>query len=112
MDDKWKIEYYKTKSKKSPVEEFILNLDVKTQNKIVDALALLKEFGVTLSLPHVKKVTETSLWELRIIGKNNIRFFYIARTEKTFLILHGFQKKKQKTDKREIKVALERLADY
>ena len=112
MDDKWKIEYYKTKSKKSPVEEFILNLDVKTQNKIVDALALLKEFGVTLNLPHVKKVTETSLWELRIIGKNNIRFFYIARTEKTFLILHGFQKKKQKTDKREIKVALERLADY
>ncbi len=112
MDQKWKIEYYKTNSNKSPVEEFILDLDVKAQNKIVDMLTLLKEFGVTLSLPHVKKVIGTSLWELRIVGKDNIRFFYITQTGKTFLLLHGFQKKKQKTDKREIKIALERLADY
>lgn len=112
MDEKWKIEYYKTASGKSPVEEFIFSLDIKTQNKIVDMLTLLKEFGITLSLPHIKKVAGTSLWELRILGSNNIRFFYIAQTGKTFLLLHGFQKKKQKTDKKEIDTALKRLVEH
>ena len=112
MDEGWKIEYYKTVSKRSPVEEFILELDVNTQNKIVDVLILLKEFGITLGLPHVKKVAGTSLWELRILGSDNIRFFYISRTGKTFLVLHGFQKKKQKTDKKEILLALKRLTEY
>ncbi|OGE25114.1 hypothetical protein A3C26_02140 [Candidatus Daviesbacteria bacterium RIFCSPHIGHO2_02_FULL_39_12] len=112
MDEGWKIEYYKTTGKKSPVEEFIFSLDVKAQNKIVDMLTLLKEFGITLSLPHVKKVTGTSLWELRILGSNNFRFFYIVQTGKIFLLLHGFQKKKQKTDQRKIDIALKRLAEY
>lgn len=112
MDYKWKIEFYKTTNKKSPVEEFILTLEEDTQNRVVDVLNLLKEFGINLGLPHVKKLTGTSLWELRILGANNIRFFYIAKTGKTFLFLHGFQKKKQKTDKKEIGTALKRLAEY
>lgn len=112
MDQQWQIYYYKTAGNNSPVEEFILKLDVKTQNKIIDILTLLKEFGITLGLPHTKKLVGTPLWELRILGNNNIRFFYITQTGKVFLLLHGFQKKKQKTDKREIKVALERLAYY
>lgn len=109
MDNKWKIKFYKTVNNKSPVEEFIHKLDIKAQNKIVDMLSLLKEFGINLSLPHVKKVTGIPLWELRILGSNNIRFFYISQAEKTFLLLHGFQKKKQKTDKKEIDIALKRL---
>ncbi len=112
MDDKWRIEFFKTSSNKSPIEEFIQALDIHTQNKVIDMLSLLKEFGINLSIPHVKKVASTPLWELRILGSNNVRFFYITKTGKTFLILHGFQKKKQKTDKKEIKLALERLAIY
>ena len=108
---KWKIQFYKTANNKSPVEEFIQKLDTKAQNKTIDMLTLLKEFGITLSLPHSKKVVGTPLWELRILGNDNIRFFYIAQPGKTFVILHGFQKKKQKTDKREIKMVIERLAD-
>ncbi|OGE04087.1 hypothetical protein A3B51_00385 [Candidatus Curtissbacteria bacterium RIFCSPLOWO2_01_FULL_41_18] len=112
MDEKWKIEYYKTINKKSPIKEFVDGLDVKAQNKIFEVLDLLKEFGMSLGMPHSKKVTGTSLWELRILGGDNIRIFYIAKTGKTFLLLHGFQKKKQKTDKKEIRVALDRFSDY
>ena len=110
--DKWKIEYYKTANKKSPVEEFIDSLVSKAQVKVSETFDLLKEFGINVSLPHAKKVTRTPLWELRILGQDSIRIFYITRTGKIFLLLHGFQKKKQKKDKREIQVALERLADY
>lgn len=112
MDEKWKIEYYKTISKSSPIDEFIDTLDVKAQIKVSDTLDQLKEFGITLGMPHVKKLVGTSLWELRIIGQDSIRIFYITQTNRIFLLLHGFQKKKQKTDKKEIDVALKRLIDY
>lgn len=112
MEEKWKIEIYKTATDKSPVDEFVDKLDVKGQNKILQVLGLLKEFGINLGMPHSKKVIGTPLWELRVLGSDNIRIFYVAQSGKTFLILHGFQKKKQKTDKKEIKIALDRLLDY
>lgn len=112
MDEKWKIEYYKTESKNSPVEEFIDGLETKAKIKVLDAIDLLKEYGINLSLPHVKKVVETALWELRIVGQDSIRIFYVTRTGKVFLLLHGFQKKKQKTDKKEIDIAQKRLVEY
>lgn len=112
MDDKWGIEYYETASGSIPVKEFIEKLDVIARSKVADALDLLEGYGISLGLPHSKKVVGTQLWELRIVGGNNIRIFYISKTGRAFLLLHGFQKKKQKTDTKEIKVALKRLDDY
>ncbi|MBI2601080.1 type II toxin-antitoxin system RelE/ParE family toxin [Candidatus Daviesbacteria bacterium] len=106
------MEYYKTTSKNSPVEEFIDELEVKAQIKVFDTIGLLKEYGISLSLPHVKKVVGTTLWELRIVGQDSIRIFYVTHTGKVFLFLYGFQKKKQKTDKKEINIALKRLVEY
>ena len=112
MAQKWEIIYYETSQAKSPILEFIQNLDVRAQNKIIEALEQLEEFGTLLGRPHSKKVTGTPLWELRILGSDNIRLFYVAVVNRRFLLLHAFAKKKQKTDKREIKTALERLKEY
>lgn len=112
MDEKWTIEYYKTTNGNSPIDEFIDTLTDKAQIKVTDTLDLLKELGINLGLPHVKKLTGTPLWELRILGQDSIRIFYVTKTGKVFLLLHGFQKKKQKTDKKEIVTALKRLTEY
>ncbi|MBI2326720.1 type II toxin-antitoxin system RelE/ParE family toxin [Candidatus Curtissbacteria bacterium] len=112
MDQKWRIIYYETSQGNSPVFEFIQNLDVRTQNKIAEALELLQDFGTLIGPPHSKKVTSTPLWELRVVGGDNIRIFYVAVVNRRFLLLHAFLKKKQKTDKREIKTAINRLDDY
>lgn len=112
MDQKWKIAYYKTLQGTDPVYDFINSLDGKSKSKIINAIDLLEEFGISLGLPHTKKLIGTSLWELRILGSNNVRIFYVAIVDKTFLLLHGFQKKKQKTDRRDIKTAEDRLRDY
>ena len=112
MDQKWEIVYYETLQGKSPILEFTQDLDIKAQNKIVETLEQLEEFGTLLGHPHSRKVTGTPLWELRILGGDNIRIFYVAVVNRRFLLLHAFVKKKQKTDKREIKTALERLKDY
>lgn len=112
MDEKWEIIYYETSQGKSPLCDFIQTLDTKTQNKIADILDLLEEFGTLVGPPHSKKLSGTPLWELRILGSDNIRIFYVAVVNRKFLLLHGFQKKKQKTDLKEIKTATGRLSDY
>ena len=108
----WKIQYYKQEIGESPIFEFIEELPEKAQAKLINTLSFLTEYGILLREPHVKKVAGTRLWELRILGQDNLRILYIAITGKNFLLLHAFNKKKQKTDKREINTALARLRDY
>lgn len=108
---KWAIDYYRTSSGKFPVKDFIDGLSPKAKSKIVYALDLLEEFGLEVRPPKVEKLQGTPLWEIRIVGKDNIRIFYAAKSGKSFLLLHGFVKKKQKTDKKEIKIAMDRLRE-
>lgn len=112
MDDKWKIELYENARGEKPVEEFFDSLEAKAILKINHAIELLEEFGLAGGYPHVKKLTGSNLWEYRILGSDSIRIFYVAMTGKTFLILHGFKKKKQKTPTKEIKIAVDRLEEY
>jgi len=110
--DKWTIKYYETIQGNSPVFEFIQNLDPKLKSKVIGVMGLLKELGTLVGPPHSKKVTGTPLWELRLLGGDNLRIFYIAIINRRFLLLHAFLKKKQKTDAKEIKTAMDRLYDF
>ena len=112
MADQWKIELYTTASGDKPVEALIEALQTKARLKVYDAIELLQEFGLEVGYPRVKKLAESKLWEYRILGSDNIRIFYVAITGKTFLILHVFVKKKQKTPNKEIRTAEERLHEY
>lgn len=112
MDNKWKIELYENARGEKPVEGFFDSLEAKVRLKINHAVELLEVFGLAGGYPHVKKLTGSDLWEYRIIGSDNIRIFYVSITGKTFLILHGFKKKKQKTPTKEIKIAEKRLEEY
>lgn len=109
---RWRIDYYSSPSGRTPVQEFIDSLSEKSQARVYNTLELLAEFGPMLRTPHAKKITGTPLWELRILGEASLRFFYIAKTGQSFLLLHGFTKKTQKTPKKEIKITLERLREY
>lgn len=112
MEEQWKILLYKSPQGETPVNEFILSLELKAQSKIYNAIHLLKTFGVSVGSPHIKKLAGTELWELRILGSDSIRILYIAITGKTFLLLHGFKKKKDKTPPKEIRIAEDRLAEF
>lgn len=113
MKVKWSIDYYIPSSGGlSPLVSFIEGLSEKAQAKLSNTFSLLKDFGTQVREPHAIKLTRTPLWELRILGKDNIRLFYIISKKETFLLLHGFIKKKQKTPRKEIGIALKRLKDY
>ena len=112
MDEQWKVILYRSPSGDHPVQQFLDGLEIKAQSKVQDAIKLLKEFGIRLGPPHDKKLTGTDLWELRILGSDSIRVLYVAVTGKTFVLLHGFKKKKDKTPPKEIKIAENRLLEY
>lgn len=113
IDQKWKIIYYQALTQNSsPVFDFIQDLNPSAKSKVINAIDLLEEFGVRVDPSRAKKLTGTDLWELRILGQDSIRIFYVAVTGKSFLLLHGFLKKKQKTDQKEIKIAINRLIEY
>lgn len=112
MEDPWEILLYKTPHGETPVNDFIFSLDLKAQSKVYNAINLLKTFGTRAGSPHVKKLTGTSLWELRILGSDSIRILYIAIADRSFLFLHGFIKKRDKTPPKEIKIAENRLIEF
>lgn len=113
MEKSWNIVYYKSLQQGTfPVYDFINTLNAKSKGKVIEVMDLLETYGINLRLPHCKKLAGTKLWELRILGQDNIRIFYVGIGNMTFLLLHAFKKKKQKTDSREIKVALSRWEEY
>ncbi|TSC87914.1 MAG: hypothetical protein G01um101416_229 [Microgenomates group bacterium Gr01-1014_16] len=110
--EKWEIEYYENARGERPVEDFILGLPVDPRTKVYSVLDLMREFGVMVGAPHVKKLKGTGLWELRTSGEVATRILYLAKSGKIFLLLHGFVKKTQKTPEKEMSIAMKRLVDY
>lgn len=102
----WRVEFYTTESGRSPVLEYINGLEASERAEIRNALRLLREFGTALSLPHVRHLQD-KLWELRP-GRN--RLLYFVQTGRCFVVVHAFRKQTGKTPKREIDVALRRMA--
>jgi len=89
------------------LEEFIESLQKSTIAKVLRTIDLLEEFGPKLGMPHSKKIS-VYLFELRIRGAQEIRIFYTFHKSQIYL-LHGFIKKLERTPKKEICVALQKL---
>lgn len=106
------IVIYYTTSKNNPIKEFIESLSKQQKAKIFRIFTLLEEYGLSSVIPHVKKLSGTPLWEIRILGQDNIRIIYIYTKNNSILVLHGFIKKTQKTPNKEINIALRRFKDW
>ena len=114
---KYKIEFYQNVSGYSPVWEFLESLRIKSvSNK--DAriqykqatlyIQLLEDNGTHLP-ENITKHIEDDIWELR---PGNNRIFYFYHKDNTYVLLHSFRKKTQKTPKREIVRAKAERDDY
>jgi phage-related protein len=110
------VELYEKEDGKSPVLDFILSLTPKQQAKIYREVDLLEKFGNELHYPHVDIIRGkkyVGLWELRIeLASNIFRIFYFLPQNNKAILLHGIVKKKQKTPKKELDTALERMKEY
>src|SRR5258708_4614081 len=105
------VHYFLSVSGKSPFKEFLDSLSKKQQTKILRIFLLIENYGLIAIASHLKKVEGYPFYEIRIIGKDNIRVIYFLENKKTIIALHGFIKKTQKTPQRELTIALKRYQE-
>lgn len=104
------VEFYVGKNGRSEIVDFIEEYDVKSQRKITRQILYIEEYGLNKAVPNLKKMTSTGFWELRILGKQNIRLFCFQKG-KIITVVNIFNKKSQKTPLKEIKVTQQRIKD-
>lgn len=94
------------------VEQEILDLTTDLQTKFLRITELLIKLGPNnVSMPHIKHI-EDKLWEIRLNGKVNIaRSIYFLGHKKKIVILHTFVKKTQKTPKKALQTAKQRMRE-
>ena len=108
----WVVEFYVEPGGRRPVNEFVGALDVKSKARLLAAIEQLRARNVDACEPLVRHL-EGKLWELRReSGRNIYRLMYFFFTGRRIVFLHGFQKKTQKTPRREIETALRRMDDF
>ena len=107
------ISFYRTASKKCPVEDHLDNLTDDQVTKIAWILKLIRELDQIPS-KYFKKLTNTDdIWEVRVdIGRNTFRLLGFFHDSKLIILTNSFQKKSAKTPMKEIKLAERRKKDY
>jgi phage-related protein len=107
------IIFYKTDLGYDPAGEFLTQLEPGARAKTVRALELLRTLPFVPSKFWKKMHGTENLWELRVEYAGNI-YRILACTYKgnRVILLHGFQKKSQKTPQQEIEIAEQRKKRY
>ena len=108
------IYFYKDKQGNQPVLDYMRELarhDSKDSriklNKLNDYIELLSQHGTRAGQPYTKHL-DAEIWELRPLRD---RILFVAWWDGSFVLLHHFVKKTQKTPRREIEKAKRELQD-
>lgn len=111
------IEFFENNKGKSELWDFLEKLRLKAKKskdariqyrQISLCIQLLQENGTCLPENVTKHILD-GIWELR---PGNNRIFYFFYRDNTFILLHTFRKKTQKTPSREIEKAKAERKDY
>ena len=111
------IEFYETADGFSDVRNFLDSLRAKADSvkdariqfgQAVRHIQLLQDNGTNLPIEIAKNI-EDEIWELRP-GSNRIFFFFYCND--TYVLLHHYRKKSQKSPRREILRAKAEMEDY
>lgn len=107
------VNFYRTSSGRSPVEEFLDSLTGKQAQKVVWVLQLIEELD-HVPKQYLKKLVNTEdIWEVRVqFGGNIFRLLGFFDGEELLVLTSGFAKKTQKTPRQEIATAENRKRDY
>lgn len=93
--------------------EFIRGEDPTIRREIGEALRDLQK-GLSLGLPLSRPMSHVAsgTHELRVMGKtSSVRVFYFVKLAEAILVFHAFQKRTQKTPKREMALGQQRLKE-
>src|SRR5271157_750163 len=105
----WPVEFYKDESGGRPVEEFLEALPAGHVGKGWQVLQMLEERGPHLPFPYSSQV-EGRLRELRVhYGRTLYRILYYGDAQRTFVLLHAFEKRTQALSAEDVALARKRM---
>ena len=100
------VEFYRTEDGKCPVEEFLDSLSNKESQKVLWVLRLIERLDRVPSKYFKKLVNTDEIWECRVSTHAGIdRLFSFFFQGNRLIVTHGYSKKTQKTNPREIRRA-------
>lgn len=112
MQGGWSIVFYVDERGREPVRESPYALDIQTQVRFEWSIEQLRIRNVLAGEPLVRHL-EGKIWELRRESRGQIyRLLYAILSGRRVLLLHGFQKKTQRTPRTEIETATRRLESF
>ncbi len=101
----WKVEFY------VGVEDEILSMPPKIQARMIKLLELIELHGANLGPPHTESMGD-GLFEIRAKAQEGIgRSLFCYLKGQHVYVLRAFVKKSNKTPKKEIKLAKERMKE-
>jgi len=107
------VNFYRTESGKSPVEDFLDSLSGKQAQKVLWVLRLVEELDVVPTQYLKKLVSTDDIWEVRVrFGGNIFRLLGFFDGTTLMILTNGFAKKSQKTPRQEIELATRRKNEY
>jgi phage-related protein len=107
------IRFYRSDSGVCPIEVFLDSLSGKQAQKVVWTLQLIEEMQYVPTKYFKKLVNTDDIWEVRVqVGNNIFRLLGFLDGESLVILNHAFQKKTQKTPKKEIQIAETRKKNY
>ena len=102
----WKVAFYSDR-----VEAEINALPVGLVARFVRYAERMEVYGPDLGMPHTRSMGD-GLFELRLKAAEGIaRVFFCAAVGRRIVMLHQFVKKSEKTPKRELKIAQNRMKE-
>ena len=101
------VRFFRTAADREPVREWLNGLD-RDANRTIGEDIKTVQYGWPIGMPVVRKL-DRDLWEVRSALHNATARVLFTVGESTIILLHGFIKKSQKTPKKDLAVALNRL---
>ena len=107
------VEFYRTEDGECPVQDFLDVLDDKEVQKVLWVFRLIERLD-RVPVNYLKKLIGTEeIWECRVSTQRGIyRIFGFFLGGNRLIVTHGYSKKTQKTDPREISRAERYRHDY
>ena len=102
----WRVTFYGRR-----LEDEILSLPAGLVARFVRYAERMEAFGPDLGMPHTRAMGG-GLFELRLKASEGIaRVFYCTVTERRIVFLHQFVKKTEKTPRKELQIAQQRMKE-
>jgi phage-related protein len=106
-----KLYFYTKASGRSPILDYIGELNKKDRARLLGCLKSIEEMGFDSPRVEFRQI-EGKLWEIKIrLSSGGHRVFYVTLSKQRMVLLHAYKKQSQKAPQKELEIARKRISE-